>query len=94
MSLVLPVRPERRETIPAVTHVDGTARLQTVQHQESPLFADLLAAFAERTGVPMLLNTSFNENEPIVCTPGDAIDCFQRTMMDALAIGGWVVGRP
>jgi carbamoyltransferase len=87
MLLVDRVRPERRAQIPAVTHHDGTGRLQTVSQADSPQFHALLTAFAERTGVPVLLNTSFNEHEPIVCTPADALRCFLKTRMDALALG-------
>lgn len=98
MLLVDPVRPERRAQIPAVTHHDGTGRLQTVTQADSPRFYALIAAFAARTGVPVLLNTSFNEHEPIVCTPADALRCFLKTRMDALALGPfflqWVVPAP
>ena len=90
MIKVYNVLPEKRGTIPAVTHVDGTGRLQTVDREHSPLYWKLINAFYERTGVPVVLNTSFNENEPIVCTPEEAIDCFQRTRMDALAIGDFL----
>jgi len=93
MTSVLPVRAERRASIPAVVHVDGTGRPQTVTREANPLYHDLIRAFAERTGVPMLLNTSFNENEPIVCAPGEALDCFLRTRMDALALGPCVLER-
>jgi carbamoyltransferase len=87
MLLVDTVRPERRAQVPAITHHDGTGRLQTVRKQDCPLFYALLAEFAARTGVPILLNTSFNEHEPIVCTPADALRCFTKTRMDALALG-------
>jgi len=87
MLLVGLVRPERRAQIPAVTHHDGTGRLQTVNQADSPQFHALLTAFAARTGVPILLNTSFNEHEPIVCTPADALRCFLKTRMDGLALG-------
>jgi carbamoyltransferase len=70
-----------------VNHVDDTGRLQTVTREENPLYYDLIQTFEKKTGLPVILNTSFNENEPIVCTPEEAIDCFQRTKMDALAIG-------
>jgi carbamoyltransferase len=73
--------------------VDDTGRLQTVSHDENSLFYDLIQSFERRTGIPVLLNTSFNENEPIVCTPAEAIDCFKRTRMDALAIGPFLVLR-
>jgi carbamoyltransferase len=93
MVTVFPVRAHKRSEIPAVTHVDGTARLQSVTEADAPHYARVIAAFAEETGVPVVLNTSFNENEPIVCSPGDAIDCYQRTRMDALAIGNYLVTR-
>lgn len=86
MLLVDEVRAEKRALIPAVVHADGTGRLQTVQREHSPRFYALIAAFAERTGVPILLNTSFNEHEPIVCSPLDALRCFVKTHMDALAL--------
>jgi carbamoyltransferase len=93
MLKVYPVRPDKRATIPAVTHVDGSGRLQTVDREHAPLYWQLISAFRERTGVPVVLNTSFNENEPIVCTPQDALDCFSRTRMDALALGPCLVRR-
>jgi carbamoyltransferase len=93
MVTVYPVRAHKKSEIPAVTHVDGTARLQSVTALQAPHYARVLEAFAEETGVPVLVNTSFNENEPIVCAPADAIDCFQRTRMDALAIGNCLVRR-
>jgi carbamoyltransferase len=93
MTKIYSVRPERRAEIPAVTHVDGTGRLQTVERSTQPLYWDLINAFRERTGVPVVLNTSFNENEPIVCVPEEAIDCFARTRMDALAIGNCLVTK-
>lgn len=93
MLMTYRVRPERRAQIPAVVHEDGTARLQTVTAAESPRYYPLIAAFGRRTGVPVLLNTSFNENEPIVCSPEDAIDCFSRTEMDVLVLGSHVVDR-
>jgi carbamoyltransferase len=93
MIKVYNVQPERQNEIPAVTHVDGTGRLQTVDREHSPLYWSLINAFKEQTGVPVVLNTSFNENEPIVCTPQEAIDCFMRTKMDALAIGNYFVEK-
>ncbi len=93
MAEVWPVRAERRSAIPAVTHVDGTGRLQTVRREDNPLFHRLISAFHAATGVPLLLNTSFNENEPIVCTPDEALDCFLRTQMDVLVLGSHVVER-
>ena len=93
MSEVVRVRKERRNQIPAVTHVDGSARLHTVERVINPRFWCLIEAFRRRTGVPMLLNTSFNENEPIVCRPSEALDCFLRTDMDMLVMGNAVVWR-
>jgi len=90
---VLPVRSDKRSLIPAVTHVDGSARVQTVDREEHPRFWALLHAFGRRTGVPVLLNTSFNEQEPIVCTPEEAIACFQRTDMDVLVLETTLIER-
>ncbi|MEZ5333257.1 MAG: carbamoyltransferase C-terminal domain-containing protein [Thermoanaerobaculia bacterium] len=87
MTHVYAVRPAWRERLSAVTHVDGTGRPQTVTRRANPLYYDLIARFEERTGIPAILNTSFNENEPIVCAPAEAIDCFERTRMDVLVIG-------
>ena len=94
MISVYPVRPEKRTVIPAVTHVDGSGRLQTVTRHANPRFWQLLKAFEKRTGVPVLLNTSFNENEPIVHRPEEALDCFLRTKMDVLVIGRHVIAGP
>jgi carbamoyltransferase len=91
---VYKIRPEKRGRLCAVNHVDNTGRLQTVARDENPLYYDLISAFFRKTGIPVLLNTSFNENEPIVCTPEEAIDCFQRTKMDVLAIGPFFVKNP
>lgn len=90
---VYPVRSEQRALIPAVTHVDGTARVQTVSKKTNPLFWELLMAFGEKTGVYVLLNTSFNENEPIVCRPREAMDCFLNTKIDVLAIGHYLARK-
>jgi carbamoyltransferase len=94
MLTVYPVTPEKRALIPAVTHVDGSGRFQTVGEDTNPLYRALLMAFEARTGVPVLLNTSFNENEPVVCTPDQALDCFLRTRMDVLAIGPLFIDKP
>ena len=88
---VYKIRLEKRKELCAVNHVDDTGRLQTVTREENPLYYDLISTFARKTGIPVVLNTSFNENEPIVCTPEEAIDCFQRTRMDVLAIGPFLV---
>ncbi len=93
MLMVYQVRAERREQIPAVTHVDGSGRLQTVTRELNDRYYQLISDFAELTGVPVLLNTSFNENEPVVCTPTHAIDCFLKTRMDALYIGNLATKR-
>jgi len=93
MIKVYPVRPEKRSVIPAVTHVDGTGRLQTVSKEQNPRYWGLINAFKEETGVPVVLNTSFNENEPIVNTPDEALNCFLRTRMHRLVMGDWVVER-
>lgn len=87
---VYKIRPEKRQQLCAVNHVDDTGRLQTVAREENPLYYDLIRAFERKTGIPVILNTSFNENEPIVCRPSEAIDCFKRTRMDALAIGSYL----
>jgi carbamoyltransferase len=93
MIKVYPIRPEKRALIPAVTHVDGTGRLQTVERSANPRYWQLIHAFEAATGVPMVLNTSFNENEPIVETPREALDCFLRTRMDRLVLGDVVLTR-
>ncbi len=93
MIQVYPVRPEKRAVIPAVTHVDGSGRLQTVSREVNPLYWQLLKAFEKLTGVPVLLNTSFNENEPIVHRPEEALACFLRTRMDVLVLGKRVVEK-
>jgi carbamoyltransferase len=93
MLMVYQIKPERRDEIPAVTHVDGSGRLQTVSRDVNPRYHQLISDFHELTGVPIVLNTSFNENEPIVCTPRDAIDCFLKTRMDVLYIGNSRVRR-
>jgi carbamoyltransferase len=94
MLQVYPVAPSKRAVIPAVTHVDGSGRLQSVGREGQPLFWALIRAFADETGVPVLLNTSFNENEPIVEHPTQALDCFLRTDMDALVMGSHVLTKP
>jgi carbamoyltransferase len=93
MLMVYQVKPERREEIPAVTHVDGSGRLQTVSRTVNDRYYQLISDFNDLTGVPVILNTSFNENEPIVCTPRHAIDCFLKTRMDVLYVGNQAVRR-
>ena len=93
MVMAYRIKPEQRERIPAVTHGDGTGRLQTVDREVNPLYWKLIQKFAEATGVPVLLNTSFNENEPIVNTPAEAIACFLRTRMDVLVVGSYILDK-
>jgi carbamoyltransferase len=88
------IRPEKRSLIPAVTHVDGTGRLQTVSQTNNQLYWQLIKEFEKITRIPILLNTSFNENEPIVCLPQEALDCFLRTTMDVLVLGPYMISRP
>jgi carbamoyltransferase len=94
MLFTVPVKASAKGVIPAVIHVDGSARVQTVDRDSNPQFRRLIEAFARRTGVPVLLNTSFNVQEPIVCTPQDAIKCFLRTEVEWLVLGNLLVGRP
>jgi carbamoyltransferase len=91
MMHVVKIRPEWRERLPAVTHVDGTGRLQTVDCESNPLYHLLISTFREKTGIGLLLNTSFNENEPIVDSPEQALNCFVRTDMDALCLGRFIL---
>ena len=93
MLLVAQVREDRR-TIPSVTHVDGSARIQTVSREQNPLYYDLIKRFDERTGCPVIINTSFNvRGEPIICTPHDAYLCFMRTNMDYLVMDRFVLDK-
>jgi len=87
---VYKIRADKRAQLSAVNHVDDTGRLQSVNREENPLYYELIRCFERKTGIPVLLNTSFNENEPIVCGPEEAIDCFRRTRMDVLAIGPYL----
>jgi carbamoyltransferase len=93
MMQVFQIREDKRPQIPAVTHVDGSGRLQTVRAEANPRYHALISAFRDLTGVPMVLNTSFNENEPVVCQPKEALDCFLRTRMDVLVLGEVFVER-
>lgn len=93
MEKVFPIRKEKRSVIPAVTHVDGTGRLQTVDKAVNPRYYQLIETFRQKTGVPILLNTSFNENEPIVNTPLEALECFLRTDMTTLVIENYLIQR-
>ncbi len=94
MILVYGTRSEKRELVPAVNHVDDTGRLQTVTREANPRYYDLIAAFERETGVPIVLNTSFNESEPIVCSPEEALACFAKTRMDVLVLANHVLERP
>lgn len=93
MEKVFKIKPDMQHLIPAVTHVDGTGRLQTVDKNYEPCYHRLIESFYEKTGVPILLNTSFNENEPIVNKPEEALDCYLRTKMDVLVMGNFVISR-
>ena len=93
MQMVFKVRPEQRPKIPAIRHVDQTGRVQSVSKSVNPKFWRLIDAFRQRTGIPLLLNTSFNESEPIVCSPQDALHCFATTKMDALVLGNFLLSR-
>ena len=93
MTEVIEIKEDKRGIIPAVTHVDGTGRLQTVTKADNHKYYELIDEFYKLTGVPILLNTSFNENEPIVCTPIEAYNCFKRTKMDILVLGMWIIKR-
>jgi carbamoyltransferase len=93
MEKVFPIRPEKQSVLPAVTHVDGSGRLQTVEKDINPRYYRLIEAFYKKTGVPVLLNTSFNENEPIVNSPLEALDCFRRTNMDMLVLENIIIER-
>jgi carbamoyltransferase len=93
MMQVFQVRKEKRKLIPAVTHVDGSGRLQTVSRSTNPRYHKLIKSFHDLTGIPMVLNTSFNENEPVVCKPEEALDCFLRTKMDKLVLSNVIIAR-
>jgi carbamoyltransferase len=93
MEKVFPIKPEKHAAIPAVTHVDGTGRLQTVDKAVTPRYYALIETFRQKTGVPILLSTSFNENEPIVNSPENALECYLRTNMDMLVLENCVITR-
>jgi carbamoyltransferase len=93
MLMVYQVKKDKQSVIPAVTHVDGSGRLQTVSRETNPRYYQLIGDFEKLTNVPVVLNTSFNEDEPIVCTPEEAVNCFQRTRMDVLFLGNYMVQR-
>ena len=90
---VFQVKQNKRSSIPAVTHVDGSGRLQTVYKDRNEKFYNLINKFYKISNVPILLNTSFNENEPIINTPDEALDCFLRTKMDVLALENYLIKR-
>jgi carbamoyltransferase len=94
MLLVLPIAKDKQEVIPAVTHVDGTGRLQSVDEPGNPTFHRLISGFRERTGVPVVLNTSFNlRGEPIVNTPAQAVEDYLKTGLDALCVGPYLAEK-
>ena len=93
MQQVYPVREDKRSIIPAITHADGSGRLQTVTERTNPRYYRLISEFRRITGIPVVLNTSFNENEPIVDTPDQALDCFLRTRMDAIVVENTIIQR-
>ena len=93
MMEVFQVRSEKRAQVPATTHVDGSGRLQTVHQETNPRYHRLISTYRDLTGVPIVLNTSFNENEPVVCKPQEALDCFLRTKMDVLVLNDWIIVR-
>jgi carbamoyltransferase len=93
MMEVFQVKPDKRAQVPATTHVDGSGRLQTVHQETNPRYHRLIDSYRQITGVPIVLNTSFNENEPVVCKPQEALDCFLRTKMDVLVLNDWIVTR-
>ena len=93
MTRVLEFKEEKKSIVPGVVHLDGTGRLQTVKQEDNPRYYKLIKQFNGITNVPMILNTSFNENEPIVCKPEEALDCFLRTKMDILVMENWIIKR-
>ncbi len=93
MMLVYHTKPEVRDRLCAINHVDDTGRLQTVSRTQNPRYYALIEAFERETGLPIVLNTSFNENEPIVYKPAEAVECFLRTRMDLLVLGNWMIRR-
>jgi carbamoyltransferase len=93
MMEVFQIRPEKRSLLPAVCHVDGSGRLQTVHADTNPLYHQLISEFCRLTSIPIVLNTSFNENEPVVCRPEEALDCFLRTKMDMLVMENFITQR-
>ena len=94
MMHVVKIRPEKRKALAAVCHEDATGRLHTVKRSQNELYYDLIKTFSQKSSVPVVLNTSFNENEPVVDTPQQAVDCFLRTDMDVLCLGPFVCNKP
>jgi carbamoyltransferase len=95
MLFVYKVREEKKERIPAVVHIDGTARIQTVNRLQHEAYYDVISEFQRLSGVPLLINTSFNtRGKPIVCSPRDAVECFYTSPLDALAIGSFLLKKP
>ena len=93
--MVYPFTPLGIKAVPATVHVDGTGRLQTISRSDNPMYYDLIDAYRKKSGVPIILNTSFNvRGEPIVCTPRDAVECFLKTDIDYLVIGNFLVRKP
>ena len=93
MMQVIPFKEDKKHLVPAVCHIDGTGRLQTVTIESNSRYYYLIKEFYKRSNIPMLLNTSFNENEPIVCTPKEALSCFIRTKMDMLVLNDYIIKR-
>jgi carbamoyltransferase len=93
MTFAYALRPEKRAALPAATHVDGTCRVQTVHRDANPRFWKLIHEFGKLTGIPAVINTSFNDNEPIVCSPDEAIDCFRRTHIDVLVMDNFTLRK-
>jgi carbamoyltransferase len=94
MMHVVKVRAEYRDRLPSITHVDGTGRLQSIERETNQLYYDLIESLGELSGIPIILNTSFNENEPIVDTPEQAMNCFLRTGLDAIVLGTHIIVKP
>jgi carbamoyltransferase len=93
MSKVIEIQKNKRSMVPAIAHIDGTGRLQTVTETQNKNYYNLIKFFFQLSGIPMVLNTSFNENEPMVCSPQEALDCFLRTKMDCLVLENYLITR-
>jgi carbamoyltransferase len=94
MLMTYKIKHAKRSQIPAVLHMDGSSRVQVLHQEDNPLFHKLISGFKQRTGIPLVLNTSFNDNEPIVCTPEDACVCYLKTRFDAMVVGNYLVNGP